>query len=242
MASPVDDQFAALYRTLEIQTSIINLLELLISSHIQTAEDKIRQALSGLSTMDVDFEQSLPQGVFVSEVKNLTDTITPEMIADMQQIQSQADILHEAYHARTVYSYFICDSLILTIYGTAERYFLNIADQCQMDFNKKVSPSDLKDQGIVSAINYLEKVIEVNPVKQHREWELFFRWNKVRNALAHNHGVCRKADRIAVSQFVALNTNGFLLLTFDHCRRFIEDTSKFTKVLEDTITQRYTAS
>jgi len=234
--------FTAFNRTLDIQGSIIDLLDRLITAHIGDVEERIKLALSDLNTMDVDFQQSLKQGVFTGIPKVPLNVITPEKFEDIRRLMEQGDALNELYHTRTVYSHYICDSLLLTTYAIAERYLLNIAENCQQDYGKKISPCDLDDSGVVAAINYLEKVIEIDPVQPCHQWGQFFRWNKVRNILAHNHGQCSNGrERNAVKQLIEVDKNGFLLTTFDNCRRFIEDSKDLSSKLESTITSKYSS-
>ena len=79
-------------------------------------------------------------------------------------------------------------SLFIYSYSWLERKLLRIADHFRRTRKLKLSPSDLKDEGITRARTYLKNVVLVPFPDTGRAWQDISTLNHIRNLVVHNTG------------------------------------------------------
>lgn len=79
-------------------------------------------------------------------------------------------------------------SLFVHSYSLLEHELLRIADHFRRMRKLKLSPSDLRDEGITRARTYLKKVVSVPFPDTGRAWQDISTLNHIRNLVVHNTG------------------------------------------------------
>jgi hypothetical protein len=118
-----------------------------------------------------------------------------------KDIQKQAGKMSEA--EREEFSYWWSDefdqlersfpkilrySLFVHSYSLLEQALLHFADHFRRDRKLKLSPSDLRDEGITRAKTYLKKVALVPFPDTGKAWQDISTLNHIRNLVVHNTG------------------------------------------------------
>lgn len=109
-------------------------------------------------------------------------------------------------------------SYVLTLYSIVEASFERYCKMCEQHMKLKVKLEDIKDKGVTRAVNYLEKVIEVENIKSDSRWGKFTVINSLRNDLIHYCGIVSKKSNIGVYS-VELGVeviDGKIYITYDN--------------------------
>lgn len=87
-------------------------------------------------------------------------------------------------------------SAFLSLYSVVEAALDRHCDICKERFNLKLKKEDLKDKGIVRAVNYLENVVEIEEIRSDNRWSKILNLNKLRNDLIHRSGIITNSKNI----------------------------------------------
>jgi hypothetical protein len=79
-------------------------------------------------------------------------------------------------------------SYLLSLYSVVEASLDRYCDICKSEMNLKISLEDFKDKGITRAVNYLEKVVEIETIKSDNRWAKMKLINEIRNDFIHSSG------------------------------------------------------
>lgn len=123
----------------------------------------------------------------INEFNNKFDERTIEMSE-----QDKADYFDrfssEAYVVELLNPYFTRVSLFLNIYAYFEYELYNSCTQLQRNLNLKISPKDLRSNGIERSKDYISKVCNTDFPCSDSEWKIFKEYNELRNIFSHSYG------------------------------------------------------
>ena len=112
---------------------------------------------------------------------------------DNPYIHTEAMTKVQEYHNIEPVSY---QSYLLSLYSVVESSLDQYCEVCQSNINLKIGLEDLKDKGITRAINYLEKVVEVDNIKSDNRWAKMKLINELRNDFIHRAGYLKEIKKI----------------------------------------------
>ncbi|BDU50396.1 hypothetical protein [Haliovirga abyssi] len=121
-------------------------------------------------------------------------------------------------------------SFFLTIYSVVEASLDRYCEICKRKFELKIGLEDLKDKGITRAINYLEKVVDMEEIKYNDMYRKMKLINKLRNDIIHKAGYISEKGKIEIYK------EELELEVIDGKIKFIcEDIKRLYKYMDDFI-------
>lgn len=127
----------------------------------------------------------------------------------------------------------IANAIFIAMYGDFEGYVNQICNSYKEEKGFILEAKDLRGEGIQRAVNYLEKIVGLNNIKNSTEWNEIMRWNSIRNILVHNNGVIKNQKDDDALRFLNLNFNhkkGKVYLQLEDCQRFQSLVIKFFRL------------
>lgn len=133
-----------------------------------------------------------------------------------QWIEHEESLLKVA-HLQSIFSYAF-SSCVLSIYSIIEACLDRYCDICSKKFNQKVQLCDMQGKGIQRALTYLEKVIQIEPVKSNGLHGKIKVINDLRNDLIHRAGVTtpKKAEIYKAELGIELSEEGIIEILYDN--------------------------
>ena len=101
----------------------------------------------------------------------------------------------QLYHNITPLAF---QSYLLSLYSVVEASMDRFCKTCEEKYNLKVALEDFKDRGITRAVNYLEKVVQVETIKSDHRWGKMTIINDLRNDIIHSCGIIEKKKKVEV--------------------------------------------
>lgn len=150
-----------------------------------------------------------------SRLKKETATLTEERRDEVYEFASDDFFqLAEAFPQTLRISFFVhCFSL-----------FEHSLNELATDMGKwrgvKISPKDLRDDGIMRSKTFLKNVVLVGFPDSQPIWEEITTLNRIRNYFVHREGCLLEGDNIRVEQYVA-SSKGALQLVEEHASKRI---------------------
>ncbi|UED81069.1 hypothetical protein FH508_0004035 [Lysinibacillus sp. CD3-6] len=128
----------------------------------------------------------------------------------------------------------VANAIFLTLYSDFEYFLINLCKAYKETLNLRLKFSDLKGDGIIGALNYLDRVVGIE-VKNNNYYQELPHWNKIRNVLIHNSGIIEKEsvdsiDRLNIKSAHSLG-NELITLSLKDVERFILITENIQKYL-----------
>lgn len=129
----------------------------------------------------------------------------------------------------------IVNAMFLTMYSDFEYFLLELSKRYKKELDLKLSPSDLKGEGIINAFNYLDKVVNIKDVKVNRYYQDLPHWNRIRNYLIHNSAIIDgkcidSVQRLNIKTAKSLG-NDIIMMDIGDCKRFIDTIENLQKYL-----------
>lgn len=122
----------------------------------------------------------------------------------------------------------VANSLFLSIYGEFEYFLISVCNVYKKALNLRIAFNDLKGEGVIGALDYLDRVVGIHTAKNNKYYEKITHWNKIRNYLVHNAGIIDEKCLISVSKlnlkYISSFDNNVIALNFNNCKEFINIT------------------
>jgi hypothetical protein len=122
-------------------------------------------------------------------------------------------------------------SLFVHTYSLLENTLLRIAEHLHVSQKLELSPSDLRDEGIVRAKTYLKKVARVSFPDGGADWQDILALNHIRNIVVHKAGYFPE-DHSKRQQIDALLTKWSGEISLDNIRQFTFSGPFIERVIE----------
>jgi hypothetical protein len=134
-------------------------------------------------------------------------------------------------------------SAFITVYGYFEHELTRLCYIFKNEKEFRLSPTDLKDDGIERAVNYLWKVANLNVQKGTAIWESLSHIRSVRNAVVHRDGGIRDQQRQvlpelskAITCLKHIRSNGFeVILEKGFVEQVVDIFTRYFKLIDDSI-------
>ncbi|PFE06667.1 hypothetical protein [Bacillus cereus] len=156
---------------------------------------------------------------------------TEQMIKENENLRD--DI--EALENKSLVFPKMANALFLTLYGDFE-FFINSLCKAYKESNgHTLKVDELKGDGIKRAFHYLDRVVEIENVKNNTYHEELQHWNVIRNYLIHNSAIidekCTKSmEKLGIGTALSLG-NEIIQMKFEDCERFINTINKILEYL-----------
>jgi hypothetical protein len=123
-------------------------------------------------------------------------------------------------------------SLFVHSYSLLEDSLLRIADFYKRKSHLELSPSDLKDEGMMRAKTYLKKVVHIPFPDTHPSWQTVSTLNHIRNLIVHKTGYFPQDNRhqMEINAFISRSGEA---ISLDSQRHFVLS-SRFTELVIET--------
>ncbi len=129
----------------------------------------------------------------------------------------------------------MANALFLTLYGDFEFFINSLCKAYKESKGYKLKIDDLTGDGIKRAFHYLDRVVEIENVKNNIYHEELKHWNVIRNFLIHNSAIindkCKKSmEKLEIGTALSLG-NEIIQMEFEDCERFINTINKIKEYL-----------
>lgn len=123
----------------------------------------------------------------------------------------------------------IANAIFLTLYSDFEYFLLNLCKAYKDSLNLRLKFSDLKGDGIIGMMDYLDRVVGIE-VKNNKYYQELPHWNKIRNILVHNSGIIEEnaLPSIEYLNIKTVDSLGNKIVTLS-----LEDINRFTSITDN---------
>jgi hypothetical protein len=125
-------------------------------------------------------------------------------------------------------------SFIMLMYSFLERAMLDLCIYIKQKNNYKIELNDLKDEGIIKAKTYLEKVCDIAFPESSSEWQNIFKFNNIRNCLVHADGNVEKATSsekikniVTNTKYVSLENDKYIIFESEYLNGILQHIKNF---------------
>ena len=134
-------------------------------------------------------------------------------------------------------------SALITVYGYFEHELVRLCNRFKHEKKFRLSVTDLKDDGIKGAVNYLEKVANLDVHKNGAEWKSMNHVRVIRNAVVHRDGGIRdQQDQIlpqvseAIEHLKYIQRDDYdVILESGFVAQVVEMFARYFKLIDDSI-------
>lgn len=131
----------------------------------------------------------------------------------------------------------MANALFLTVYSDFEYFLIELCKAYQTSTILRIKLNDLKGEGVIGALDYLDRVVGID-VKNNKYYQELPHWNKIRNYIVHNSAIiddkCIKSvDYLNIKKASSLD-NELICMNFNDVKRFIH----ITEGIQDYLLKR----
>ena len=136
------------------------------------------------------------------------------------------------------FSSLLNNSFFIMSYSIFERYLFEICVYSQQEEGVEKSVKDINEKSYIDQCRkYLVEIIEVDLANIQAEWAEIKKYQKIRNAVAHNHGVLKTRDENLIN-FININKSIKIdELTLTVAIELISFISDFTNLTKEYISK-----
>lgn len=129
----------------------------------------------------------------------------------------------------------LSNAVFLMLYADFEYFLMSLCKSYKKTLNLRLKVSDLKGDGVIGAINYLDRVVNIEKAKNNEYYENLSHWNVIRNYLIHNSTIINEKCKKSVQKLEIKTAESFdeeiIVMNINNCKQFVNLTESIQKYL-----------